>query len=184
MPIRIPRPQFGDYVEVLRAEIELVPLVEDFCSQLAAQIAETVALAGLFGEQHAAIRYAEDKWSVREVIGHLSDCERILSYRLLRFARGDSTVLTGFDAAGYVPAADFERRTLGSIANEYAAVRAATISLINSLPSEAFAFRGQAGKNQITVAALAYLIAGHELHHQTLLRERYLPLIGSSNRQA
>ncbi len=178
MPIRIPRPQPGDYVDVLRAEIELVPLVDDFCSQLAAQIAETGALAEAFGERHAGIRYAEGKWSVREVIGHLSDCERILSYRMLRFSRGDLAVLPGFDAGAYVSAAESERRSMESVAREYAAVRSATIALINSLSVEAFAIRGQAGKNQITVSALAYLIAGHELHHQALLKERYLPLKG------
>lgn len=175
MPIRIPQPKPGDYVEVLRAEIELVPLVDDFCAQLASQISDTHKLAAEFGEKHAGLRYAENKWTVREVIGHLSDCERILSYRLLRFARGDTAVLPGFDANAYVPAADFEKRTLESVTKEYAAVRSATIALIGSLPAEAFAIRGQAGKNQITVAALAYLIAGHELHHQGLLRERYRP---------
>jgi hypothetical protein len=178
MPICIPRPEPDDYVEVLRAEIELVPLVDDFCAQLAAQLTNTRALAAAFGERHAGSRYADGKWSVREVIGHLSDCERVLSYRMLRFARCDAAVLTGFDANNYVRAGDFERRTLQSVTEEFGAVRSATIALIASLPAEAFTIRGQAGKNQITVAALAYLIAGHELHHQGLLRERYLPLIG------
>lgn len=180
MPIRIPQPQPGDYVDVLRAEIELVPLVDDFCAQLATQNDDTRKLMAEFGEKHAALRYAENKWTVREVIGHLSDCERVLSYRLLRFARHDETVVPGFDANAYVPAGDFESRTLASVVEEYAAVRGATIALIESLPVEAFAIRGQAGKNQITVAALAYLIAGHELHHQRLLKERYLPLRGQS----
>jgi hypothetical protein len=118
------------------------------------------------------------------VIGHLSDCERILSYRLLRFARGDSAVLAGFDATAYATVAEFERRSLESITNEYAAIRAATIALLNSLPPESFTMRGQAGRNQITVAALAYLIAGHELHHQNVLKERYLPLIAKSGHRA
>ena len=96
-----------------------------------------------FGEEHASVRYGPDKWTAREVIGHLSDVERILSYRALRIARGDLTVLPGFDENAYVPAAEFERRTLKSVLDEFLGVRSATIGLVEGLTDEFAARHGQ-----------------------------------------
>ena len=175
--VTIKPPAIADYPLVFREEIELVPTVEDFCTQLAEQNQETKKIVGQFGEMNAGLRYAEGKWSVREVIGHLSDCERILSYRMLRFARGDSTVLAGFDQNAFVTTGVFESRSLSEVMEEFVAVRSATIALLRGVPESAFDARGTTGKSNMTVAALAYLIAGHELHHQELLRSRYLPLV-------
>lgn len=172
----VPRPTPADYAPAFAAEIALVPEAADFVALLAEQRDETTALAGWFGESHAALRYAPGKWTVRETVGHLADVERVLSYRLLRFLRGDATPLSPFDHDAYVPAGGFETRTLASVLGEFRAVRGATLALLADAPPSAFAFRGPVGAGAITAAALLYLITGHERHHQALLRTRYLPL--------
>ena len=175
--IVLQRPAITDYAAGFHDEIALVPDGEDFTLLLRAQLDETCALAERFGEGSAGLRYAPGKWSVRETIGHLADCERVLSYRLLRFLRRDETPLAGFDHDAYVPAGDFERRALADVIAELRAVRAATIALVGSAPPDAFAWRGRVGSGTITASAIAYVIAGHERHHQNLLRTRYLPLL-------
>ncbi|MCC6930496.1 MAG: DinB family protein [Gemmatimonadaceae bacterium] len=173
------RPLAREYAAILSAEIALVPDVADFAAMLRDNADVTRALAAGFGEAQAALRYAPGKWSVRETIGHLSDCERVLSYRLLRALRGDATLLPGFDHNAWVPAAQFERRTLADVVREFSAVRNATVALLDSAAAETFEFRLNVGTGHITGVALAYLIAGHELHHQGILRERYRePLSG------
>jgi hypothetical protein len=174
---RLQRPDPSEYNSRFQAEIRSVPDTGDFAGMLGDQIADTARLVAEFGEENASVRYAPDKWSVREVIGHLSDCERILSYRALRAARGDTTVLPGFDENAYVPAAEFERRSLASVMDEFRAVRAATVALVEGLSPEATARQGNIGSGTMTVRALLYLIAGHERHHAALLRERYLPAV-------
>ena len=142
---------------------------------LAALAAESEALGSLAGlsEADAAYRYAAGKWSIREVIGHLADAERIISYRALRVARGDQTPLASFDENAYMPAAGFERRSLTSVAAEFHAVRAATVSLFRGLPEEAYARSGTASGHPITVRGQLFVILGHERHHAAILRERY-----------
>lgn len=174
---RLDRPSPDQFAPVFADEIALVPSVPDFAEMLAEQHEATRALAAAFGEQHAALRYAPDKWTVREVLGHLSDCERVLSYRMLRALRADPVVLPGFDHNAYVPAGHFEQRPLADVLDEFSAVRAATVALVRSAPADRFAFRLNVGSGSITARALAYLIAGHERHHQALMRERYLPLV-------
>jgi hypothetical protein len=175
---RILRPGPSDFAPVFTDEIALVPDEPDFAALLLAQLDITRALASTFGETHAGLRYAPDKWSVRETIGHLADCERVLSYRLLRALRGDLTELAGFDQVGYVSSGRFESRSLSSVVEDLGAVRAATAALVRGAAPEDFAFRLRVGRGTITGAALAYLIAGHERHHQQLLRTRYLPCLG------
>jgi hypothetical protein len=154
-----------------------VPDVDDFCALLRDQVDITSALVATFTESHASLRYAPEKWSVLETVGHLADCERVLSYRLLRALRGDPVTVPGFDHVGYVAAGRFSSRPLSDVLAELLAVREATIALVRSAPAEAFAFRLSVGSGSITGRALAYLIAGHERHHQHLLRTRYLPLL-------
>ncbi len=173
----LPRPEASEHAAVFADEIALVPDVDDFAAMLRAQVETTRALAATFGEPHADLRCAPDKWTVRETIGHLSDCERVLSYRLLRALRGDSVTLPGFDHVAYVGSGAFETRRLADVVDEFAAVRAATVTLIASAAPERFAFRLPVGSGSITARALAYLIAGHERHHQHLLRTRYLPCL-------
>lgn len=147
----------GDIVETLRSQLEA-----------------TVALARSLAEATGAHRYAPEKWSIREVLGHMADTERIMAYRALRVARGDMTPLPGFDENLYVRNARFDERTLASLADELALVRQATIGLIAQLDDEELSRTGTANGAPITARALAWIIAGHERHHLAILRERYL----------
>jgi hypothetical protein len=177
---RLLRPDPSEYNPRFQSEIESVPDVDDFGALLRRQADATVRfMTEEFGEEHAGVRYAPDKWTAREVIGHLSDCERIFGYRALRFARGDATALSGFDENAYVPAADFERRTLKSVLDEFLGVRSATIGLVEGLTDEFAARSGTVPSGQMSVRALLYLAAGHELHHMRLMRERYLPCVAA-----
>jgi hypothetical protein len=131
------------------------------------------ALSGV-GEETAGYRYAAGKWSVREVIGHLADAERVYQYRALCFARGDSATLPQFDPDGYVASAGFDARPLAGLIAEWQAVRAATLAFFANLPAEAWSRGGTMGGNPLTVRALAYIAAGHVAQHLNVLRERYL----------
>lgn len=129
--------------------------------------------AGLTPAQ-ADHRYAEGKWSLKEVLGHLIDAERIFTYRALRFGRADATPLAGFDENAYVPAGDFGERSMADLVAEFRAVRAATIAFLRGLPAAAMTRGGEASGAYVTVRGLAWITAGHELHHRKIVRERYL----------
>jgi hypothetical protein len=169
----IARPQNDEYVPYYGKYISLVP-DGDLVETLRTQIAETVSLLRSIPEDRASYRYAPGKWSIKEVVGHMADVERIMTYRALRIARADATPLPGFDENAYVPAANFEARSLTSLAHELEEVRRATIALFETLEPGAAARRGAANNNEISARALAYIIAGHERHHVGILRERYL----------
>ena len=141
---------------------------------LAAQEQELIELLGGLDEGAAGYRYADGKWSIREVVGHLIDVERIMSCRLLRIARGDQTLLPAFDENLYVPASGAEQRTLPDLLAEYRAVRAATLALVRGLPDGALERLGAITAGPISARALLYIIPGHERHHLTIFRERYL----------
>jgi uncharacterized damage-inducible protein DinB len=178
---RLQRPDPGEYNPRFEDEISSVPDSDDFATLIREQARETVRFVNdVFGEEHASLRYGPDKWTVREVMGHLSDCERIFTYRALRIARADMTVLPGFDENAYVPAARFERRTLKSVLDEFLGVRSATIGLVEGLTDEFAARVGNIGSGQMSVRAVLYLATGHELHHRRLFRERYLPCIAAA----
>lgn len=174
---RLPRPRADEYAAVFADEIALVSEAPDFAALLEEQLDVTRALVATFGEAHGDLRYAPEKWSVRETLGHLLDCERVLSYRLLCALRGDETVLPGFDQLRYVEAGRFGSRSLAGLVDDLAAVRAATVTLVRSAAPEDFAFRLRVGKGSITGVALAHLIAGHERQHQRVLRISYLPCL-------
>jgi len=168
-PIALPAadeyaPYYGKYVALVGPDV---------LAALEAQARSTAALLAATPEAKGGHRYAEGKWSVKEVIGHLADGERVFAYRALRFARTDATELPGFDENVYVPAGKFDRRTLADVAAEFAAVRAATLAFARSLDDEALARRGSANNTPVSVRALVAIIAGHELHHVKILRERY-----------
>lgn len=170
------RPQAGEYAEFYGKYIELVPST-DILGTLESQGLVMAQMLGARSEREGNFRYGPDKWSVKEVIGHLSDSERIFAYRALRFARGDNTPLPGFEQDDYVKSGGFSARTLAELAEEFEEVRGATIALFNGLDSAAWQRRGAANKNEVSVRALAYIIAGHELHHRRVLEEKYLPAI-------
>jgi len=127
-------------------------------------------------ESRGGHRYAKDKWSIREVIGHVSDTERVFSYRAFRIARGDKTPLASFDQDEYVKTANSDRRTLSSLAAELLSVRESTLALFTALPDEAWTRTGTASDNPVSVRALAYITAGHAQHHLKIVREQYLGL--------
>ena len=146
----------------------------DILATFEEQRRQTLLLLCGRSEAEGDLRYAPDKWTLKEVLGHLNDTERIMSYRALRIARGDQTPIEGFEQDDYVRNAPFARRPLADLIEDYIAVRRATISLFRNLDDAAWIRRGVANKNEISVRALAYIIAGHELHHRRMLEEKYL----------
>jgi uncharacterized damage-inducible protein DinB len=169
----IPRPDAAEYAPYYGTYIGKVP-EGDLLRMLEDQRRETQQLLAGLSETKALHRYAPGKWSIKEVIGHVADAERVFSYRALRFARADDTALPGFDEKTWVPAGKFDARSLKDLAAELDAVRRATIALFRGLDAAALARRGTASNNAVTVRAIAWIIAGHERHHVALLRERYL----------
>ncbi len=166
------RPAICDYPEHYRGYVGLVP-EGDIIAIINAQIEETVAYIKK-NEDRRDFRYAEGKWSLIEVIGHMIDTERIQAYRLMRIARGDKTPLAGYDDEGYVENARFSTRTIEDLLEELVAVRKSTVSLLRGLSKDTWENRGFANNGEFTVLALAYIIAGHELHHLKLIKERYM----------
>lgn len=125
-----------------------------------------------------SFRYADGKWTVREVLGHIIDTERVFAYRALRIARGDTTPLTPFDQDTFVAGGDFERLRLSDLLDEFVAVRHGTTALFRHLSPEAWDRRGTVGENPLTPRAAAWMIAGHQLYHEDLFRERYATAFG------
>jgi hypothetical protein len=168
----IPRPEPSEYAPSYEAYVAKVPQ-GDLLTVLDQQRRDTQQLLAGLPETKALHRYAPGKWSVKEVVGHLADSERVFSYRALRFARADGLPLQGFDEQAWVPAGRFDARSLTDLAGELAAVRGATIALFRGLDAEALACRGTANNKTVSVRALAWIIAGHERHHVGILHERY-----------
>jgi hypothetical protein len=168
----IPRPHPSEHLPYFGKYISLVP-DGDLLTILEAQHRQTQSVLAGLTPQQAQYRYADGKWTVTEVIGHIADTERIFAYRALRFARADTTPLPGYDENAYTPAGRFNERTLGDVAAEFAAVRGASVALFRGLTDEALGRTGPANDNPVSVRALAYIIAGHELHHMNLLYTRY-----------
>jgi len=171
--MRQTRPGRGEYLEYYGKYVEKVG-DGDIVETLRAQLTETVALFSGIPEAQAGHRYAEGKWSIRQVLGHIADVERAMSYRALTFARGDETGLPGFDENLWAVNAGSDERTLASLLEEFRAVREATIALFDGMTAQGWAGSGQANQAYVTVRALAWIIAGHEQHHCRLIRERYL----------
>ncbi len=140
---------------------------------LALQSSEAGALASLSDPQ-AAFRYAPGKWSVREVLSHVSDAERVFTYRALRFARADETPLPGFDQERWEPYTNAHDRPIADIVAEFQAVRSASLHLFRSLTPEALRRGGVASENYVSVRGLLYITAGHAAHHLAILSDRYL----------
>jgi hypothetical protein len=172
MPHPIPAPAQDEYAPYYAGYIDRVA-GRDLHATLARQVDEIRAIVAPLAEREGERRYEPGKWSVKEVLGHIADTERVMSYRLLRIARGDTTPLPGFEQDAYVATAHAEERTLESLVAELAAVRASTLTLVESLGGEAWARRGVASGREVSARALAHIIAGHFEHHVVILRERY-----------
>jgi hypothetical protein len=146
----------------------------DICQILAAQTKETLDLVRGISEERSLHRYGPDKWSIKQVMSHVNDCERLFTFRALWFARGFESPLPSFDQHVAIAHADAESRSWASHVSEFEAVRAATVAFFRSLPGDAWSRRGIASDNPFSVRALAYIAAGHVTHHMRILKERYL----------
>jgi hypothetical protein len=167
------RPQPGEYAPYYDRYVSLVP-ANGILAALEDQRRQMLLLLCGRTEADGDLRYAPDKWSLKEVLGHVNDTERIMSYRALRISRGDATPIEGYEQDDYVRNGPFARIPLADLIEDYIAVRRATISLFRNLDEGDWSRRGVANKNEVTVRALAYIIAGHELHHRRIIEEKYL----------
>lgn len=170
------RPAAGEYAAYAESDIARVS-GSDARVALETQRDEVLALlAGLTDRQVQGVAYAPGKWTLKEVLGHLVDDERIFCYRLLCVARGEETPLPGFDEKRYAATSGAEGRPLAELLDEYRVVRESTLALLRGLPREAWTRRGVVNGYEATARGLAFHIAGHELRHVEALRTKYLPL--------
>ena len=168
----IARPEPNEFSSYHVGYISLVPGT-DILGTLESQRRQMLIRLSGRDENEGDFRYAPDKWSVKQVLGHVCDTERIFTYRALRIARGDRTPLPGFEQDDYMRNSPFASRPLAEIIEDYIAVRRATITLFRNLDEQAWMRRGIVNNNEISVRALAYITAGHELHHRRILEEKY-----------
>lgn len=169
----IPRPELEEYPAYYRSYVDKFPAT-DAVGILVNQGVAALTVLRSISEERSRFRYAPEKWSIRELLGHLIDSERVFTYRALSFARADSTPLPGFDEDAYVRASGYDARDFRDIIDEFETVRAATLSFFSGLTPEQSMLRGTANQGEFTVRALAYIIGGHVEHHLGVLRERYL----------
>ncbi|HYM74674.1 MAG TPA: DinB family protein [Candidatus Dormibacteraeota bacterium] len=170
--LTIDRPEPGEYAPYYDRYISLVA-GSDILATLDSQRRQMLILLCGRDDADGDFRYAAGKWSAKEVLGHVCDTERIFTYRALRIARADRTPMEGFEQDDYVRNGPFAQRPLAELVDDYIAVRRATLTLLRNLDEPAWTRRGLANKNEVTVRALAYITAGHELHHRRILEEKY-----------
>lgn len=159
-------PEFGTY-------ISLVPET-DVIGAMTSQLEETRALLGGFDAERAAYRYAEGKWSVREIAGHLSDGERVFGYRSFAIARGETASLPGFEENSYIAVSGYDRWAMPDLIEHFSALRTSNILMFRALDEAAWSRVGIANENPVTPRAIAFAMVGHVRHHLSVLRERYL----------
>src|SRR5262245_54984639 len=153
---------FGNYIPLV-SEADVVAAMQD-------QLEQYLALLRPLSESVGNTRHPPYTWSIKEVVGHITDTERVFAYRAMRIARADATPLPGFDQDAYAGVANFDRLPLASLVDEFEAVRRASILLFTNLPADAWLRRGEASKIALSVRALAYAIVGHARHHQKILQ--------------
>lgn len=168
------RPTPGEYAPDFAGYVAEISDGEDVLDVLTRQHADLVARLGRLPADRGDHRYAPGKWSIKEIVGHLADTERVFAYRALRIGRGDGTPLTGYDDQAYVPEQQAAERPLADMVEEWDAVRRATLAFYRNLPSHAWIRTGTAAGHPASVRALAYVIAGHTRHHLAVLEARYL----------
>ena len=171
------RPVEGDFLPYAANYIKLVPAGSDPIAALRSQPQQVHAVFAGLSEAQAEKGYAPGKWSLKEMLLHQIDSERVFAYRALRFARGDGQNLAGFEQDDYVAQSGANARTVTSLLAEYDATRAATLALFESFTEEQLDRRGTANGGPVTVRALLYIVPGHESHHLNIIRERYLPAL-------
>jgi hypothetical protein len=166
------RPARGDYPEYFEKYVSLVP-EDDVLPALAAQVELVDALPARVGAGKETYAYGPGKWSVRELIGHVTDGERVFAYRALTFSRFDAASLPGFDEVTWTPHGHFASTPLRSLADEFMLLRRANLQMLQRLDHAQWRAGGRGDGKAITVRALAYVMAGHVRHHLNVLRERY-----------
>ncbi|WP_462408655.1 DinB family protein [Neobacillus sp. Marseille-QA0830] len=167
------RPNENEYPEYYVPYVQLVP-DGDLLQILKENLKQVTELFNNISENDADFRYAPNKWSIKEVLGHMTDTERIMTYRLLRIGRGDRTPLAGFDETIFVTGSEVRQLPVKKILEDFTAVRNATITLVQNMPESAWANVGLANEMEVTARAIAYIIAGHEMHHRNIVTDRYL----------
>ena len=170
---RVQRPVSGEFPSYFEGYVARVPET-DIISVLREQSSEVTNLIKGISEDRAGFRYGPDKWSVREVLGHIGDTERVMSYRATCLARGEQSELPGFDENEYVRTANFDGWTLAELAAHFENLRQANVAILEHLDLEAWKRKGIVNHNPITVPAIAWVMAGHVRHHLQILHERYL----------
>ena len=171
--VALERPPATEYAPYHAGYIAGVP-DGDIFEILSRQCVKFPEFLRFFGEARGGYRYAPGKWSIKEMVGHVNDTERVFAYRALRFARGDETPLPSFEGDDYVRTGNFDARTLASLADEFSHLRAGTLDLYYHLDADALSRSGTASGFVVSVRAMAFVIAGHVAHHDRVLREKYL----------
>lgn len=167
------RPKKDEHIDYYSKYIDRVP-DGDIVAKLETQLDETLSFLRSIPESKLDYRYAPGKWSIKEIIGHLGDGERVFQYRAWRFSRADTTPVPGFEENDYVANAPFSRLNVDDLISEFEHLRSATIRLFAGLDADAMGRRGNANGDDVSVRAIAWIMAGHVDHHQAIMRERYL----------
>ncbi|MFO0891630.1 MAG: DinB family protein [Isosphaeraceae bacterium] len=168
------RPDGSEYAPFYAGYVKLVP-EGDILATLEAQLGEMLVLLSSVSESESLVRHAPYTWSVREVVGHMTDAERVFGYRALRFSRSDATPLASFDENAYTQAGCFDRVPLADLVREFEVTRRSNLLLFRHLSPESWSRGGKASDNFVTVRALAHIIVGHARHHTEILRKRLAP---------
>jgi uncharacterized damage-inducible protein DinB len=172
---KIARPKVGEYPEYFEKYYSNLPAEGNFFELITKSNMDTIDVITSVDEETLAFRYAEGKWSIREIIQHLMDSERVFSYRAMRIARGDKSENPGYDENVYASNSDADNRNIMDMVREFSLLRASTIELFKSFSDEALQQLGFANGYKVTPAAIGYAIVAHERHHLKVIEEKYLP---------
>jgi uncharacterized damage-inducible protein DinB len=167
------RPQPNEYPSFYKSYVDNVR-TDNIIKELTDQVLDIQAIISEIPEDKEDYRYAEGKWTVKEIIGHIIDTERVLGYRAMRFARKDSTPLPGYDENWFVAHANFQKQSLYSLGHEFAIVREANLALFKVWDEEALSQMGVANNLDVSVRAILFMIAGHAVHHINVIKTKYL----------
>ena len=176
MPNQISHPATDEFAPFYADYVQRAAQRQNVYASLAQQIDELHAALDSLSDAQACYKPGPNEWSIKEVIGHLNDVERVFSYRLLRVSRGDATPLPGFEQEDYVRAAGFDRYSLADLVREFEFLRGANMLAIGHMPEEAIDRRGTASGYTVSARALIYMLVGHVDHHTASLQEKYLPV--------
>ncbi|MEP7135744.1 MAG: DinB family protein [Chloroflexota bacterium] len=177
MTLEITVPQSSEYAEFYAGYIQRAQTKGNVIAALAKQIDELNSALGHLSDEQARFKPGPQEWSIKEVLGHLNDGERVFSYRLLRISRNDPTPLSGFEQDDYVREAGSDNCSLADLLQEFEYLRRANILMINNMSAEAILRLGTASGHTVSARALIYIMVGHVEHHTASLREVYLPFI-------